>query len=408
MAVIQTGRPGHVCVAFSPDGTALAVGASHGVLKVARVPDGRERATLSGHTAAVRCLAWSPDGQWLASGSADSTVRIWNGLSYELEMTLTPGTAVTALAFAPDNRNLVIGCEDGTATIWDLPTQQQRVTLAAHDGATLSLALSPDAKTLATGGIGSVEANGGTPGEVKLWSVGDSKTRATFSTGDGRPIQLAFSPNGHTLAAAISEQTGTVALWDVDSREPLEGPTGIGAEIQSIAFAPNGKMAVIGFGGTDERPGRVVLYELKTWRAQMGLEGHNGGVTDLAFSADGRFLTTAGKDGLTRLWSMAGAGTAVEQRVDETAQLREPKDAATLPNGRGGRLKWDFTWSPVERAEAYEIVVQHVGSANPAVSERVGSTSYRYDKVGAVSPENAEGWVWRVRAVRDGKPLPLS
>ncbi|MGH7130177.1 MAG: WD40 repeat domain-containing protein, partial [Planctomycetaceae bacterium] len=318
------------------------------------------------------------------------------------------GVAVTALAFAPDNRNLVAGCEDGTVTIWDVPTRQKRVTLAAHDGAVLSLALSADATTLVTGGHGRKDSNGTVPGEIKIWNVDNAKVRATVSTGGGSATDLAISPDGKTLAATVSDQAGAVGLWDVESAKPKSGPKGLTGEVRTVAFSPNGKVLALGIDNGPGASGTTLLYDLATSKQRLSLNGAAGGVSSIAFSPDGQFLATAGEDGLVRLWSIADAGTAVEPRPDETVELKEPADGAALPNRRGGRLTWDFTWSPVERAEAYEIVVQHVGSANPAVSERVGSTSYRYDKVGAVSPENAEGWVWRVRAIRDGKPLPWS
>jgi WD40 repeat protein len=83
-------------VAFSPDGTILASSANHittsykisggdskaatsftGEVQLWDTSTGRKRATLEGHTEDVLALAFSPDGQALASGASDDSVKLW-------------------------------------------------------------------------------------------------------------------------------------------------------------------------------------------------------------------------------------------------------------------------------------------------------------------------------------------
>ena len=46
---------------------------------------GEQRFTLHGHSDSVTGIAWSPDGGRIATGSKDTSVRIWNAETGEIE-----------------------------------------------------------------------------------------------------------------------------------------------------------------------------------------------------------------------------------------------------------------------------------------------------------------------------------
>ena len=119
-------------IAYSPNGTLLAVASSIGIwLYDTATYD--EVALLTGHTEPVDSLAFSPDGSTLASGSLDTTVRLWDAATGERLNTLTGHKNwVRSVAFSPDGTTLASGSRDGTVLLWPLaPSAATAVQIAA-------------------------------------------------------------------------------------------------------------------------------------------------------------------------------------------------------------------------------------------------------------------------------------
>jgi WD40 repeat protein len=107
------------CVAFAPDGRALAVAAGW-VVKIWDVGDRALRYTLRGHKHFVWTVAFAPDGKTALSRSEDRTVRSW-----DVESGRAMGAydwhagKVRCVAFAPDGLTAAAG-GDGDIVIWDV------------------------------------------------------------------------------------------------------------------------------------------------------------------------------------------------------------------------------------------------------------------------------------------------
>ena len=122
-------------VAYSPDGTRLAVTSSIGIW-VYDVETGEALDLLQGHTGSVVSVSFSPDGTTLASGSSN-TVRLWNVATGRLLHTLQGHTdEVYSVSFSPDGTTLASGSgsRDGTVRLWDVATGSLLRTLQGAYG----------------------------------------------------------------------------------------------------------------------------------------------------------------------------------------------------------------------------------------------------------------------------------
>jgi WD40 repeat protein len=96
------GQPGPIAtLAFSPDGTSLAVGGSGGEVRLYRVSDGARTATLPGHKGGIYAITFRPDGKVVATGGFDGTVRLFDAGTGKLERSFVPVPLAGSVALKP-------------------------------------------------------------------------------------------------------------------------------------------------------------------------------------------------------------------------------------------------------------------------------------------------------------------
>jgi len=145
-------------------------------------------------------------------------------------------------------------------------------------------------------------------------------------------IQRKDYDGAHTLAmranAVIPDQPRAKKLLQqivAEYGEELRTLTGHEGAVTSVAYSPDGKYLLT--GGEDQT--------LKLWDAATGKEiltyvGHRGAVTSIAFSPDGNLAVSGSSDGTLRLWDVASG-----HQVQATAGLGwKITSVAFSPNGR--------------------------------------------------------------------------
>ena len=105
-------------VCFDPTGKTLAVGRTGQVVQLWDLKARRERASLQSDQEAFS-LAFSPDGSRLAVGDFRGSVRLWNaGTGDLLAVVEAHRDIIYSLAFSPDGHHLATACKDGQVKIW--------------------------------------------------------------------------------------------------------------------------------------------------------------------------------------------------------------------------------------------------------------------------------------------------
>jgi WD40 repeat protein/tRNA A-37 threonylcarbamoyl transferase component Bud32 len=284
--VLRGHRGGVCCVRYAPDGSALASGGTDGRVKLWDARTGRELRTLEGHEGDVNMVAFSPDGALLASAGDDRTARVWDLRTGQLRFALTghPGRVYSVL-FSGDGRLLVTGGEGRGIHLWDARTGRGEGSLPGEPFS--SLALSPRGGRLAI-------ACRDKP--LRFYDLaGRTFSQLPALRHRSQIDDLAFSPDGETLASASRDGTGR--LWSVQDGAELAALRGHLNSVHGVAFSPDGLLVA-----TASRDTTVRLWDVQG-NPQGLLRGHTDCVWSVAFAPNGARLASASRDGTVRLWN---------------------------------------------------------------------------------------------------------
>jgi Tol biopolymer transport system component len=210
---------------------------------------------------------------------------------------------------ASDGKTLVTSGREGMIR-WDVATLNVIRRYAPPEYHALTLALSPDGKTLAAtieSTTHFVNAKGQTmvsssclPG-IRLWDAasGEEKGKLAEKLGLSR---FAYSPDGSRLAAIPHVGRGSVHILDVKTRAvslELEDPTESRGWHNVLCFSPDGELLAGDYGD-----GTVWLWETHSGKTLRPLRGGSEPFVTASFSPDSKLLLAAGRDATPRLWDV--------------------------------------------------------------------------------------------------------
>jgi WD40 repeat protein len=346
-------------MAFSPDGSTLAVAADN--LVVWRISDGSLLYEGGGRDR----TAGSPTSDILASASVMEAAFVWDlatgaflrrmpvagtpdfisTLTFESGgdlfvdarshgeiWDLTQG-AVTDVAYAPadeppsysggslitpDGKWIVSGgdqTDEGAVRVWSTSTGTVARSFPAQGVVLTALVIDPSGTWLATTGAESVSPSGASQGfDIKVWDFASGTLKQTLTGHTNTVFYLAFSPDGKSLLSGGGD--GLVRLWSVVDGSvirdfavppaPSATPTLYG---YGVAVSPDGRFVASGAQNNVTGDEFVDVWSTATGQLARRLALWGGNWWMMSWSPDGQYLVTNGPAAIN-VWCVGDLGSA--------------------------------------------------------------------------------------------------
>ena len=240
--------------------------------------------------------------------------------------------------FTADGRFLIAAGHRGdsdanAAKVWEASTGQLSGPIMSGRSNLVSLALAADDKRLATGFQN---------GTVAVWDLDSREQIWSVSAHTDKISGMGFSSDGTRVASVSLDQTLRVFNADTGSILLTIGP--VGYRLRCVEFSPDGQQLAAACAQEG------ILATAKVWNARSGtlqfeLRGHSDSTETIAYSPDGQRLVTGSVDGTVKLWN-AASGTELRTHVGHRGVVQTvafSPDGAQLASGStDGTLRvWD-------------------------------------------------------------------
>lgn len=249
--------------------------------------------TLEGHSDAVNSITISPEGKTLVSCGNDAAIKLWDLQRERLLRTIKQHDSYWAYC-SPDGKALVSSSSDHRIKVWDGQTKQILCTLSGHSGSICYVAISPDRKTLVTGGYDTIVDNTYYI-TIKVWNLQTEQLLCTLKELSSTIRAIAISSDRNTLFCGNSDNT--IEVWNLQTGQLLRTLEGHEGWVRCVVLSQDGKTLV-----------SSSMYTIKVWNWKTGqllrtLKGRPEVVFSLAISPDGKTIFSSSGNNTIKVWN---------------------------------------------------------------------------------------------------------
>jgi RNA polymerase sigma factor (sigma-70 family) len=314
---------GPISVTFLPDGRRLFVGLTDQTIRMYDLADRREIAPPLNHEHELKkmarwdeaaesgpfdrtmdCLTFSPDGSILAASARwtdyrgeppSDVVEIWLwdvARDRILRRFQARDTLVMSLAFTPDGKTIASTGQDPVVRLWDVATGREASIQAGHWSGIARVVVSPVDGTIFTGGK---------DGTIRRWDADTGRELEVIASLPHEITAIAVSPDGMKMLVGGGQQ---LRLWSVPERREIRRFRRIGLfqtyDPRHLIYSPDGKRFASDLGVFDASTGE----RLVAFRDRKFADDHLATYYPIFFSPDGQQIITAEVLG-ARVWDIA-------------------------------------------------------------------------------------------------------
>ncbi|XP_023762447.1 protein ENHANCER OF LHP1 1 [Lactuca sativa] len=247
----------------------------------------------------------------VTASSSDASISIHDALlpSNTPRFLRNHRDGVTTLALSPNSSCLASGSSDRSVKLYKFPGGEFESNITRF---TLPI------RALSFNRSGTMLAAGGDDDGIKLINTIDGSVARVLKGHRGSITSISFDPKSEYLASVDS--FGTVIIWELQSGTTLHTLKNIShntppdfTTLSALSWSPDGEMLAVSGLRND-----VVMYDRDTAEKLFTLRGeHTQPVCFLAFSLNGKYISTSGLDKQVLIWDVAKKQDIERQKFDE-------------------------------------------------------------------------------------------
>jgi len=311
-------------IAWSPDGSLLALSGSHDGLRVWENSNSSQTRQLISGENSIWELTWSPDSQFLAVADFGSTIRLWEKGDWKNSVHLEGHSQrVTALSWSPNGILLASSSNDNTVRIWNLDGEEIHL-FTGHETNITSLIWSADSSLLLSTDEDQV---------AYIWDI--QQNQSAYNSPN---VTDAFWLNDSGQLALLSD--GKIDIRSIETWDTASPIIDYSDAMNKAYLSP---IELLATTGSDEY---IKVWDTTIQQRRHLLRGHDTTILDMSWSSDGKRLASVSDDAF-KVWNVANGALLIEEagygRIQKFDWILDDSKLLTLAQGGHFLHLWDVT-----------------------------------------------------------------